>query len=122
MNTMEKELDRQFLISYYKEMVDEIGEIFQLFLEEMPADLQQLNENIALGDFSKVAELLHKIAPCFYNVGLPALTKEVQSIEASIHAGETSLAPSKIAAFQLNYNEYLPAILQESNRLNANVN
>ena len=116
---MEKELDRAFLKSFYKEMVNEIGEIFQLFLEEMPSDLKLINENIALGQFSNVADLLHKIAPCFYNVGLPLLTQEAKNIEASIHAGELSLVHSRITAFELAYNEYLPALQKECDRLNS---
>jgi HPt (histidine-containing phosphotransfer) domain-containing protein len=118
-NTMNKVIDREFLVSYYKEMVNEIGEIFELFLEEMPGDFAILNEKISSNNFSGVAEVLHKIAPCFYNVGLPQLTKEVKAIEASIHEGNTGNISERVMAFQDEYNEYLPAIIEESNRLNA---
>jgi HPt (histidine-containing phosphotransfer) domain-containing protein len=121
MNIMEKELDRAFLNSFYKEMVNEIGEIFQLFLEEMPSDLKLINENIALGKFSTVADLLHKIAPSFYNVGLPLLTQEAKNIEAIIQAGDLSFVPTRMSAFELTYNEYLPALYEECDRLNKKV-
>ncbi len=121
MNIMNKELDRAFLKSFYKDMVNEIGEIFQLFLEEMPSDLKLINENIAIGKFSTVADLFHKIAPSFYNVGLPLLTQEAKNIVAIIHAGDLSLVPARIQAFELAYNEYLPALYEECNRLNKKV-
>ncbi len=118
MKTMEKELDREFLNSFYKEMVNEVGEIFELFLEEMPADLLLINEKVASGQFTAVAELFHKIAPSFYNVGLPTLTQHAKSIEASIHAGDIDKISDQVSAFEMEYNEYLPALHQECNRLN----
>ncbi len=118
MNTIAKSLDREFLSYYYKEMVDEIGEIFQLFLQEMPADFALLKESVDNRNYAQVAEVLHKIAPCFYNIGLPQLTKDVKEMEASIQARDLELIPERISAFQEEYNEYLPAIIEESNRLN----
>lgn len=118
MNTIAKSLDREFLSYYYKEMVDEIGEIFQLFLQEMPADFALLKESVDNRNYAQVAEVLHKIAPCFYNIGLPQLTKDVKEMEASIQARDLERIPERISAFQEEYNEYLPAIIEESNRLN----
>ena len=121
MNTHTKELDRSFLLSYYKDMVNEIGEIFQLFLQEMPGDFAILRENVSKNNFTGTAEILHKIAPCFYNVGLPQLTKQVKAIEADIHAGNTVNIASAVTHFENEYNEYLPAIENECTRLNADV-
>ena len=39
-------------------------------------------------------------------------------MEASIQEGDLVLIPQRISAFQYEYNEYLPAIIEESNRLN----
>ena len=117
---MEKIIDRDFLKSYYNEMVDEIGEIFELVLEEMPGDFTLLNSAIAENNYKEAAKVVHKIAPCFYNVGLPQLTQMAKAIEVNIHAGETHNTHTDVAAFKAEYDSYLPALRAESQRLNGN--
>lgn len=113
------EIDKEFLISYYKELVNDVGEIFQLFLEETPSDIQQINENFSTGKYKEVAQVLHKIAPCFYNVGLPTLTPIVRAIEVCVHAGEIENAKSQMKSFEAELNGFLPAVIREHQRLAA---
>ncbi len=120
MNTMQKDLNREFLITYYKDMVDEIGEIFELFLQEMPADISLIKESFALDQQQDSAQLLHKVAPCFYNIGLPNLTDKVKEIEANIHEGNFNDAKTMFEDFEMELKEYMPAIEQECERLKAN--
>jgi HPt (histidine-containing phosphotransfer) domain-containing protein len=119
MLNLEFQIDKEFLSSYYKELVNEVGEIFQLFLEETPSDIKQINENFSTGKYTEVAQVLHKIAPCFYNVGLPSLTPKVRAIEASIHAGDIENAETKMKSFEEELNEFLPAVIKEYQRLIA---
>jgi HPt (histidine-containing phosphotransfer) domain-containing protein len=119
MNNLDFEIDREFLNSYYKELVNDVGEIFQLFLEETPSDIHQINENFSAGKYNEVAQVLHKIAPCFYNVGLPTLTPKVQAIEVCIHAGEIDNAKSQMINFEAELNGFLPAVIREHQRLIA---
>jgi HPt (histidine-containing phosphotransfer) domain-containing protein len=104
------EIDKEFLRSYYKELVNDVGEIFQLFLEETPSDIEQINENFSTGKYKEVAQVLHKIAPCFYNVGLPTLTPKVQAIDN---------AKSQMKSFEAELNGFLPAVIREHQRLIA---
>jgi HPt (histidine-containing phosphotransfer) domain-containing protein len=117
MEQIRKELDKEFLNSYYKDMVNEVGEIFQLFLEETPADIEFVTNNFAELKYKEVAEGLHKIAPCFYNVGLPQLTTKVQKIEAAVHAGNHAESLSMFQEFKIELDEYIPAIKEEHQRL-----
>ena len=117
---MEKMIDRDFLKSYYNEMVDEIGEIFELVLAEMPGDFNLLDSALTENNFTEAAKVIHKIAPCFYNVGLPQLTQMAKAIEADIHAGETQNTHFAVATFKAEYESYLPALEAESQRLNGN--
>jgi HPt (histidine-containing phosphotransfer) domain-containing protein len=119
MDNIDFEIDKEFLGSYYKELVNDVGEIFQLFLEETPSDINQINENFSSGKYKEVAELLHKIAPCFYNVGLPTLTPKVRAIEVCIHAGEIDNAKSQMKSFEAELNEFIPSIIREHQRLIA---
>jgi hypothetical protein len=117
MNNAPKELDKEFLNNYYKDMVNEVGEIFQLFIEETPGDIKLVNVFFAEAKYKEVAEVLHKIAPCFYNVGLPNLTDTVKAIEANIHAGATEEAATNFKSFEIELDAYMPAIVEEHKRL-----
>jgi HPt (histidine-containing phosphotransfer) domain-containing protein len=117
MNNSNFEIDKAFLSSYYKELVNEVGEIFQLFIEETPSDISQINQNFTTGQYKQVAEGLHKIAPCFYNVGLPTLTPKVQAIEVCIQSGQIDEAKNKMKNFEAELNGYMPAVIEEFKRL-----
>jgi HPt (histidine-containing phosphotransfer) domain-containing protein len=117
MSTMEKQLDRDFLLSYYKEMVNEIGEIFQLFIEEMPTDLHNVKTAFANKNYKEAADSLHKIAPSFYNIGLPQLTKKVQATEALLHNNKFDEAQTLLNEFEIDLDSYMPAIIDENERL-----
>lgn len=117
MNNSNFEIDKAFLSSYYKELVNEVGEIFQLFIEETPSDISRINQNFTSGAYKQVAEVLHKIAPCFYNVGLPTLTPKVKEIEVCVHAGQIDDAKNKMKSFEAELNGFMPSIIREHKRL-----
>jgi hypothetical protein len=117
MTTLIKELDREFLNGYYKEMVNDVGEIFELFLEEMKGDMINLHEFLKERKYTSVAEVLHKIAPCFFNVGIPTLTTVLRKIEANIHDEQYEHVETDIKAFEFELNEYMPALNKEIIRL-----
>jgi HPt (histidine-containing phosphotransfer) domain-containing protein len=117
MNNSNFEIDKAFLSSYYKDLVNEVGEIFQLFIEETPSDISQINQNFTTGEYKQVAEVLHKIAPCFYNVGLPTLTPKVKEIEVCIHSGNIDDAKNKMKCFEAELNGYMPSVIKEHKRL-----
>jgi HPt (histidine-containing phosphotransfer) domain-containing protein len=117
MKNLEKDIDRDFLNNYYKEMVDEIGDIFQLFIEEIPADLIKVKETFVNGNYTEASEILHKIAPSFYNIGLPSLTARIQPIETYISEKKYQEALNEIILFEADLNSYMPALKFECNRL-----
>jgi HPt (histidine-containing phosphotransfer) domain-containing protein len=115
---MNKQLDRGFLSNYYQDMVDEIGEIFELFLQETPAEIALANTAISSNKFNEAGDLLHKIIPSFSNVGLPQLSIQLREVEALVHAGDGTRAIALLNAFEKELAEYMPAILEENKRLN----
>lgn len=114
---MEKNLDRDFLKSYYNDMVEEIGEILELVISEMPADFSLLDNAMANKNYTEAAKVMHKIAPCFYNVGLPQLTQIAKGIEQEIHKGNTDNLQKSVDDFKTEYYSYVPAIEAEAKRL-----
>jgi HPt (histidine-containing phosphotransfer) domain-containing protein len=114
---MTKQLDRQFLTSYYHDMVDEIGEIFELFLQETPEDITDIKNSIAANKFKEAGDQLHKIIPSFSNVGLPQLSLQLRAVEATVHANDGAKATALMQAFEKELDEYMPAIIEEYKRL-----
>ncbi len=112
-----KELDKVFLKNFYKELVDEVGEIFELFIQETPIDIRKINISFEEKEYIVAAKTLHKIAPCFYNVGLPNFTGWAKEIEKDIHALAFEIARQKMIKFELELEEYMPAIFEENERL-----
>jgi HPt (histidine-containing phosphotransfer) domain-containing protein len=114
---MTKQLDRQFLNNYYHDMVDEIGEIFELFLEETPAEITAVKNSIESNNFKLAADQLHKIIPSFSNVGLPQLSAQLREVETTVHASDGVKATVLMSAFEKELDEYMPAIVEEYKRL-----
>ncbi len=119
MVAFEKNIDRDFLNNYYKEMVDEIGDIFQLFIEEIPYDIKRVKQGLTSGNYNEASEILHKIAPSFYNIGLPVLTAKIQPIESFIEQNNFTKALNEIILFEEDLNSYMPAVIMECERLKA---
>lgn len=114
---MTKQLDRQFLINYYQDMVDEVGEIFELFLQETPADITAIRNSIASNKFKEAGDQLHKIIPSFSNVGLPQLSTQLRVVETTVHNNDGVKAAALMDTFEKELSEYMPAILEEYKRL-----
>ena len=119
MTSLIKDIDRDFLNNYYKEMVNEIGDIFHLFIEEIPEDLINVKHLIADNKYTQASEILHKIAPSFYNVGLPFLTAKIQPIETHISEKKYTEAFDEILIFEEDLKSYMPALKMEWERLKA---
>ncbi len=117
MNTIEYEIDKVFLNAYYKDLVNEVGEIFELFLQETPLDVHEIKQHFLIGNYKEVAALMHKIAPCFYNVGLPTLTSKIRAIEVSVNEGKIDFAKLEMQHFEEELNNFMPSIVKEHNRL-----
>jgi HPt (histidine-containing phosphotransfer) domain-containing protein len=114
-----KQLDRQFLATYYQDMVDEIGEIFELFLEETPAEIDAIKKSIASNKLKEAGDQLHKIIPSFSNIGLPQLSLQLRAIETTVHASDGTKAMLLMETFEKELSEYMPAILEEYKRLSG---
>jgi HPt (histidine-containing phosphotransfer) domain-containing protein len=117
MTTIPLQLDKEFLSSYYGEMVDEIGEIFQLFLNEIPKELAVIKVSLQNNKYVTAANGLHKIAPSFCNIGLPDLTTKIKLIEANLQEGNTEEVWLQINLFEEELNLYLPIVIKENDRL-----
>jgi HPt (histidine-containing phosphotransfer) domain-containing protein len=117
MGTGPNQLDKQFLQECYMDMVDEIGEIFELFLIETTPAIAKIKSLVDYSQLTQAGEELHKIAPSFSSIGLPQLTIQAREAEHAAKAGDQSKAAILIAALDDAFKAYLPAVTDEFNRL-----
>jgi hypothetical protein len=114
---MYKQLDRQFLLNYYGEMVDEVNEIFEIFLHETAGEIVEIKKMFSLGKSEDATEIMHKIIPSFTSIGLPQLSVQLQQIENSVNSSIATNGFVLITAFENELAEYMPAIVAEYERL-----
>jgi HPt (histidine-containing phosphotransfer) domain-containing protein len=115
-----KQLDRQFLSNYYGEMVDEVNEIFEIFLQETAGEIDEIKKLFALNKPKDAAEIMHKIIPSFSSIGLPQLSVQLQEIETYVNTCSGAKGLVLVAAFENELAAYMPAIVEEYNRLEKN--
>lgn len=112
-----KELDRNYLLHFYQDMTDELGEIFELFLLETEPSVLKIITLIKKSDLVTAEEELHKITPSFYSVGLPQLTTKLTVVDKVVKAGNAKKASDLITIFYEDFKTYLPAVEAEMERL-----
>jgi HPt (histidine-containing phosphotransfer) domain-containing protein len=116
-NYMTRELDRQFLAEYYQGMEDEIGAIFEIFLQEVPPVVAQVTQMLSEEKLSEAKALAHGIIPSFTSVGLPQLSVQLREVEEAAAAADGAGSRLLMTAFEKEFNEYLPAVMAEAERL-----
>jgi hypothetical protein len=119
MLTHAKQIDKKFLSNYYREMVNEIGEIFETFLNETPNEVTAISDLLNRHNITEAAEKMHKIIPSFLSIGLPQLTVKLQIVEVYINYANLSTAKLLMRSFVKELEEYMPAISDEYRRLKA---
>ena len=117
MLTQVKQLDKKFLNNYYQEMVDEVQDIFEVFLKETTKEINEINDLLNQDNFKCASEILRKITPSFLTIGLPQLTVKLQIIEVYLSFSNLTSAKLLMRAFIKEMEGYMPAIIEEYKRL-----
>lgn len=112
-----KQLDKKFLNNYYQEMVDEVQDIFELFLKETTNEINEINNLLNQDNFKCAGEILRKVTPSFLSIGLPQLTVKLQIIEVYLSFSNLSNAKLLMRSFIKEMEGYMPAIVEEYKRL-----
>jgi HPt (histidine-containing phosphotransfer) domain-containing protein len=112
-----KQLDKQYLTDCYQDMIDDIGEIFELFLAETSPAITKIKSLIDYSQLQLAGEELHKIAPSFSSIGLPQLTIQLREMEVVAKTGNQAQSVLLITVFEEEFKSYLPAVVEEYDRL-----
>jgi PAS domain S-box-containing protein len=84
-NGLEKNSSTLVDLSYLRKMSnnnqDFINEIIGTFLESMPGNINEINQNAAQGNWEQVAKLVHKIKPTITLMGIHSLKDKIVALE-----------------------------------------
>jgi PAS domain S-box-containing protein len=76
-----KELDRQYLETYYEGDLERAYAMFKIFVRVIDEDFQKLKTAILNENWDQVSAISHKIKPNFAMVGLAKLSNEMEKLE-----------------------------------------
>ncbi|GGI23461.1 Hpt domain-containing protein [Pedobacter mendelii] len=93
-------------LSYLKEMAGHdpefMIEVFEIFIEQTPFYMAELENALSIKDWKKVADFAHKIKPTFAYIGRGDVKDFVDYIETSSKSEENlDLIPKKVITLQL---------------------
>lgn len=115
-------LDVSFLNEVYEDDLAYAVEIFESFLETLPAGLLQLEEHFQSGDIAAFRSVAHRLKPSFSYVGLTGITNQMASLEKSclvIQRLEESATLYQQVVKDIQAS--IPAIKLELNRLKSHI-
>ncbi|MBN8821459.1 MULTISPECIES: Hpt domain-containing protein [unclassified Spirosoma] len=99
---------------------EQIASLFELFLDEVFPDFQEIEREIDQQNWADVAKTAHKMLPWVGMVGLTALEGKLRSIEAQ---AKTDRNPEEIklawSQFKLGLDKATPLIREELARLTS---
>ncbi|GAB4045375.1 Hpt domain-containing protein [Spirosoma litoris] len=99
---------------------EQIASLFELFLDEVLPDFDEIENEIEQQNWSEVAQIAHKMLPWVGMVGLTALEAKLRAIEAQAKAGS---GKAEIMAtwkqFKTGLSQAMPLIREELVRLTS---
>jgi HPt (histidine-containing phosphotransfer) domain-containing protein len=81
-------LDIDFLDEAYGDDAETAALMFQQYLDELPANMELLNDSINKNDIERFRHLIHKQKPVFSYVGLTDVTNSLQDLQLKCHTTE----------------------------------
>jgi FOG: HPt domain len=75
------QLDVAFLDEAYANDAETASYVFQMYLDELPANLRMIQESIASKDIERFKQLIHKQKPGFSYVGLTDVTANLEELQ-----------------------------------------
>lgn len=119
MKNHEKKLDRKYLSFQYKERVNDIENVFETFIAEIPDEITAINMLIDQNCFLKAKFKINQIILALNSIGLPSLGIQLQIVEVYLDFSKKLNALLFLKKFETELYDYMPAIINEYCRLKA---
>lgn len=110
-------LDTLYLEKLYSGNSAYAMSLFEIFIECMGKDWEDIQEAVAGGDFIALKNLVHKVKPNFSMVGLTWVTAMMQEAYNSLKEGDQENALAKIGEVQQELEQFMPLIKEEFARM-----
>jgi HPt (histidine-containing phosphotransfer) domain-containing protein len=87
-----------------------VSEIVQMFREDTPPNLDQLDASIARGDAERLAKVAHGLKGSAANFGAKPFRALAERIEAIAKAGDLGPAPAAVVELRAEYARIMAAL------------
>ncbi|MEL7123452.1 MAG: Hpt domain-containing protein [Bacteroidota bacterium] len=104
------ELDVEIIHDLYEDDYDYAFQMFDIFLRNIPSEIEKLQQAFAASDWQVVKDVAHKMKPTFTMVGLPTLREQLESIERSLLENNNQQVGPFLAEFEKQFDYFLPII------------
>jgi uncharacterized membrane protein len=115
----EKKLDRKYLSFQYKESVNDIENVFEKFIAEIPDEIIAINKLINENCFLRAKCKITQVILALNSIGLPSLGIQLQIVEVYLDFSKKLNALLFLKQFETELYSYMPAIINEYCRLKA---
>lgn len=116
------QLDRAYLDSFYGEDYERAQLMFQIFLSNIDAEVDQLNMHLNSEKWEELATLAHRIKPNFVMVGLSHLTDQMVEIEQAAKQLDTVKAQNLVPEFLVQFKTNRQLVENELDKLSNWIN
>ena len=113
------ELDVEILHDLYEDDYDYAFQMFDIFLKNIPSEIEKLQQSYAASDWVVVKDVAHKMKPTFTMVGLPTLREQLEFIERSLLDKKQQEIGPFLAEFEKQFDYFLPIIESQHKALRA---
>ena len=97
-------LDVAFLNEAYANDAETAAYVFQMYLDELPTNLDLLNESLRNSDIERFRQLIHKQKPGYSYVGLTDITAKLEELQVKCTVSDD------LRAYKEEINEVLSRI------------
>lgn len=113
-------LDREFLEEFFDGDIPYMIEIFDLFLQEMPSEITELNKFWQESDIQNIRKTVHRLKPSFKMVGRSDISDILFNIQMKIDRGaKLTECEDDLIHFFEESSKLLPILTAEIKRLKS---
>ncbi len=118
----DERLDITYLDKLYAGNCSYAVNLFQLFMEAMQEEWEELRKASAARNWKTMEALVHKLKPNFFMVGLTGIGRQMQQVYEQLQQNHTAEALSQLEKVEGELQVMLPVIAKELDRMHEFLN
>jgi PAS domain S-box-containing protein len=113
----DERLDVEYLNKLYAGNCAYAMSLFEVFLECMESDWEEIDHSLSREDWVALKNLVHKVKPNFSMVGLTWLTRMMQELYDRLKQEDYSSVPATFQLVRQEYDRFMPVVKDEYRRM-----